>query len=482
MLCEHFGRCGGCTYLDIPYNEELTEKRRALAETMGDFADCIGEVRPAPPCGGQLRGHTVQADEPSRSHIAGNELNSASALQAPVGYRNKMEFAFGDEGANSLLAVGIRKKRSFYEVATPYNCILVPEDFKKIAEKTVSFFREKNETFFHRKKHTGALRHLVLRRGENTGEILVLLSTASALQANLDEFVAELLAIDLDGEIVGIMRAINDGVADAVKSENVEILHGRDYYYDELQFSPEVSSQPCSETGSQVARRLRFKISQFSFFQTNTKGAEALYSIVREFASEGNSQRSMDASQAQIFAEAQEPSDIPLQKKPHLALDLYCGTGTIAQIIAPDFEKVIGVEIIEEAVVAAKENATANGITNCEFFAGDAFEVLQALPYANGNSSNASSCRDASKPHSDVACNFSTIIVDPPRDGLSPKALAHIVALGAPRVVYVACKPKSLARDLPTFIDAGYALEKIEAVDMFPRTPHLECVALLRRG
>jgi len=347
-----------------------------------------------------------------------------------------MEFAFGDEGANSQLAVGIRKKRSFYEVATPCNCVLVPDDFKKIAEKTVSFFRKKNETFFHRKKHTGALRHLVLRRGEHTGEVLVMLSTASALEADLDEFVAELSAVNLDGQIVGILHAVNDGVADAVKNENVKILHGRDYFFDELHF--------CTDIASQDVRKLRFKISQFSFFQTNTAGAEILYSIVREFAGGSSGET---------------------------ALDLYCGTGTIAQIISPDFEKVIGVEIVEEAVAAAKENADANGITNCEFFAGDAFEVLQALPDAGGD-------RNLYAPHTEGG-KFATIIVDPPRDGLSPKALAHIVSLTAPRVVYVACKPKSLARDLPVFIEAGYALEKIEAVDMFPRTPHVECCALL---
>jgi tRNA/tmRNA/rRNA uracil-C5-methylase (TrmA/RlmC/RlmD family) len=411
MLCEFFGRCGGCAYLDISYEEELAVK---------NIFDCV--LHPAP----------------SRD-----------------AYRNKMEFAFGDEGKDGNLTLGIRKKRSFYEVATPTNCVLIPDDFKTILTQVIKFFREHNETFFHRKKHTGALRHLVLRRGEFTGEILVLLSAASTLQAPLDLFAKNLLSLKLNGNIVGIMHAENDGVADTVKNENIKILHGRDFFYEKI----------CG---------LQFKISAFSFFQTNSGAAEILYGVVKEFAeaSPPHPHSLFEKSEAKTLIgnrasrDSHEKSfegglgETSLQKSfpQGLALDLYCGTGTISQIVSPLFEKVIGVEIVEEAILAARENASLNGISNCEFFAGDAFEVLER----------------ENIPAPDV------IIVDPPRDGLHPKALAKIIALSAKKIIYVACKPKSLMRDLPFFTDAGYVTEKTEAIDMFPYTPHVEVVTVLR--
>jgi len=385
MLCEHFGRCGGCTYLDIPYEDELALKKNALIECLGTHGHLVETLHPSP----RLEG-----------------------------YRNKMEFAFGDDGKDGQLALGIRKKRSFYEVATPLNCVLISEDFKRIVNFTLDFFRSSanSEMFFHRKRHTGSLRHLVLRRGEFTGEILVLLSAASTLKASLSEFVEGLLALPLDGKIVGILHAQNDGVADAVKNENITLLHGCDYYNEEI----------CG---------LKFKVSMFSFFQTNSRGAEVLYKIVQNFAGTGKS-----------------------------ALDLYCGTGTIAQIISPNFEQVMGVEIVEEAIQAAEENAFFNNISNCKFHAGDALFVL-----------------DAELSFSTESAAADVIVVDPPRDGLHPKALEKIAAFAktsAPNIVYVACKPKSLARDMPVLIEAGYTPVKIEAVDMFPRTPHMECVCL----
>ena len=380
MFCDFFGKCGGCAYLDISYESELAQKREALAEILGEYAELLDELHPAP---------TVE------------------------GYRNKMELAFGDDGPERRLALGIRKKRNFYEVANPENCVLICDDFKRVVKFAVEFFRESGEMFFHRKRHTGTLRHLVLRRGEFTGEILVLLSTASGVSDLASRFANELQTLPIDGKIVGILHSENDGVADAVKNENVKILHGNDYYNELL----------CG---------LKFKVSMFSFFQTNSRAAEVLYEVVRKFALTGA-----------------------------IALDLYCGTGTIAQIISSAFDKVVGVEIVEEAIHAARENAQMNGITNCEFHAGDTFALLENL---------------LKNEHAD------TIIVDPPRDGLHPKALAKIAALPAPRLVYVSCKPKSLTRDIPTLIEAGYTLVKIEAVDMFPRTPHMEAIALLRRA
>ena len=372
MICEHFGRCGGCTYLDIPYEQELKIKLHSLKETLG--------------------GSTLETIHPS-----------------PIkeGYRNKMELAFGDEGKEGQLAVGMRKRRSFYEVATPTNCVLIPKDFKKIITHVLEFFRNSNETFFHRKRHTGSLRHLILRRGEFTGEILVGLSVTSSLEADLNPLIKSLTTLTLTGELKGIMKIVNDGVADAVKNEKTTILWGQDYYTEKI----------CN---------LTFNVSMFSFFQTNSSAAEVLYKIVQEYAEQSK-----------------------------LAYDLYCGTGTITQIISPKFNQVIGIEIIEDAIKAAKANAKLNNITNCTFHTGDVLTTLDTTETPN------------------------TIIVDPPRDGLHPKTLSKIIEISPEFIIYVACKPASLARDLVTLTKANYTLKNLEAVDMFPRTPHVECIALV---
>ena len=177
---------------------------------------------------------------------------------------------------------------------------------------------------------------------------------------------------------------------------------------------------------------LEFKVSAYSFFQTNTEGAEKLYSIVREFAG--------DVENKMVF-------------------DLYCGTGTIGQIMAKaGSKKVMGIELVEEAVVAANENAARNGLTNCTFLAGDVLKMVDEL---------------TDKP--DV------IIVDPPREGIHPKAIGKIIDFGAPEIVYVSCKPTSLARDLQEFQAAGYEVKRVRLMDMFPRTVHVESVCILSR-
>ena len=191
-----------------------------------------------------------------------------------------------------------------------------------------------------------------------------------------------------------------------------KILYGNDYFYENL-------------------LGLKFKISAFSFFQTNSKGAEKLYSVVREYAG--------DTSGKVVF-------------------DLYCGTGTIGQIMSEGSKKVIGIEIVEEAVEAAKINAELNGITNCEFIAGDVLKKVDELE---------------DKPD--------LIIVDPPRDGINPKAILKIIDFGAEEIVYVSCKPTSLARDLQVFEANGYKTVKVKCVDMFPRTQHVETVVLLAK-
>ena len=257
---------------------------------------------------------------------------------------------------------------------------------------------------------------MLVRKAVKTGEILIDLvtTTESEFEKEFDgqRWVKKLLSLELNGTIVGILHTKNDSVADVVKDEGTEILYGQDYFYEEL-------------------LGLKFKITPFSFFQTNSLGAEVLYETAREYIGE---------------------------TKDKVIFDLYSGTGTIAQILAPVAKKVVGVEIVEEAVEAARENAELNGLNNCTFWAGDVLKVIDELGEVPD-----------------------LIMLDPPRDGVHPKALEKITNFGVDRVVYIACKPTSLARDLEMLQGRGYRVERIGCVDLFPGTVHVESVVLMSK-
>ncbi|WP_458406894.1 23S rRNA (uracil(1939)-C(5))-methyltransferase RlmD [Anaerotignum sp.] len=382
-MCSHYQFCGGCTYQTMLHEEELKLKERQVKRLLENANIEIGSwegIVPAP---------------------------------SEIGYRNKCEFSFGDEEKDGALALGMRKRMSYYEVVTLKDCNIIDKDYLKIIEGTLAFFQERNVPFYHKARHDGCLRHLVVRKGAATGEILVNLVTSSEINFSVEEFKDMLLSLELEGQFCGILHSVNDGLADTVQSDEMHLLYGRDYFMEKL-FD------------------LEFKVSVYSFFQTNTAGAEKLYSIVKEFAG--------DVENKMVF-------------------DLYCGTGTIGQIMAEaGSKKVVGIELIEEAVVAANENAKRNGLENCTFIAGDVLKMVDELE---------------DKPD--------LIIVDPPRDGIHPKAIGKIIDFGAPEIVYVSCKPTSLARDLEIFQQEGYCVEKVKLMDMFPRTVHVETVALLKR-
>lgn len=381
--CSHYEICGGCTYQTMKRQTELDMKEQQVKTLLEDVG----------------------------IHVESWEGITPSPLE--TGYRNKCEFSFGDEVKDGPLALGMRKKMSHYEVVTLKDCNIVDADFVTIVQGALVFFQERNVAFYHRMRHDGSLRHLVVRKGKATGEILVHLVTTSEVPFSLEEFKNMILALPLQGEICGVLHSVNDGVADVVRSDEMTILYGRDFFMEKL-FD------------------LEFKVSAYSFFQTNTEGAEQLYSIVREFAG--------DVENKMVF-------------------DLYCGTGTIGQIMArAGSKKVMGIELVEEAVVAANENAARNGLTNCTFLAGDVQKMVDEL---------------TDKP--DV------IIVDPPREGIHPKAIGKIIDFGAPEIVYVSCKPTSLARDLQEFQAAGYEVKRVRLMDMFPRTVHVESVILMTR-
>ena len=383
-MCSHYALCGGCTYQTMRHEEELRLKERQVKRLLENAGICVQSwegIVPAP---------------------------------SETGYRNKCEFSFGDEEKDGDLALGMRKRMSYYEVVTLKDCNIVDADYLRIIEGTLQFFQERKVPFYHKARHDGSLRHLVVRKGAATGEILINLVTSSEVPFSVEEFKDMLLGLELDGSVCGILHSVNDGLADVVKSDEMRLLYGRDFFMEKL-FD------------------LEFKVSVYSFFQTNSAGAEKLYSIVKEFAG--------DVADKTVF-------------------DLYCGTGTIGQIMAEaGSKKVIGIELIEEAVVAANENAKRNHLENCTFLAGDVLKMVDEL-----------------KERPDL------IIVDPPRDGIHPKAIGKIIAFGAPEIVYVSCKPTSLARDLEIFQQEGYRVERVKLMDMFPRTVHVETVVLLSKG
>ena len=387
--CPHFNICGGCSYISMPYEESLKIKENQVRELLEPVLS---------------KQQSVCQIEPIR--------------QSPVyyGYRNKMEFTFGDEVKDGPLALGMHKKGSFYDIVTVDGCRLVDDDYSAILRETLYYFEEKKTPFYHRYTHEGYLRHLLVRRASRTGEILAALVTTTQQEVDLESWKERLLSLPLNGKFAGILHITNDSMSDAVKCDSSEILYGRDYFYEEL-------------------LGLKFRISTFSFFQTNTCGAEVLYETAREYV-------------GSLGKEEGKPDSI--------VYDLYSGTGTIAQLMAPVAKKVIGVEIVEEAVVAARENAKQNGLENCEFIAGDVLKVLDEIE---------------EKP------DF--IILDPPRDGVHPKALSRIIGYGVEKLVYISCKPTSLARDLEIFIANGYEVQRCVPVDQFPWTTGIETVVLL---
>ena len=425
--CSYFGLCGGCTYLSLPYEEQL----RIKGEQVKKLLDGVLNSR-------------------EQTYIWEGIKGSPKEYE----YRNKMEFSFGDEYKDGPLSLGMHKRGSFYDVVHVDDCQIVDADYRLIITTVLKYFREQGTSYYHRMRHEGFLRHLLVRKASRTGEILVALVTTSQLPGSVavekpESMGAVGTAVDaenvataeaqteirtlvegfkqvlldaeakgrFDGKIAGILHITNDSLADVVKSDRTDILYGNDYFYEEL-------------------LGLKFKISTFSFFQTNSYSAEVLYSTAREYVGDLSTQGK--------------------NGRAPVVFDLYSGTGTIAQLMAPVAGKVIGVEIVEEAVEAAKKNAKLNGLENCDFIAGDVLKVLD-----------------------DITEKPDMIILDPPRDGIHPKALPKIIDYGVDRIVYISCKPTSLVRDLEVFLDSGYRVEKAVAVDQFPWTANCEVLTLL---
>ena len=375
--CKHFNQCGGCSILSVPYEKQIEIKERQVMDLF------------------------LEQD------IFGFNFQGIERSPKTKEYRNKMEYTFGDEMKDGPLTLGLHKKGKHIDIITVDGCFLVDDDFIKVLTSTVEFFNEKKLPYYRNMSHKGYLRNLVVRKGINTNEMMVNIVTSSQEDFDMAEYKEMLLNLDLKCELVSILHTINDGLADAVNCDELRVLYGRDYIQEEL-------------------LGLKFKISPFSFFQTNTKGAEELYKIAREFVGEHNNK---------------------------VVFDLYSGTGTIGQVMAEKAKKVYGIEIIEEAVEAANKNAKLNGLTNCEFIAGDVAKTVNKL-----------------KAKPDI------IIVDPPRPGVHKDAIRDIAGFNSKEIVYISCNPKTLVLDLVEFKKYGYEVERVKCMDMFPNTPHVETV------
>lgn len=381
-ICRDSNICGGCVYQGVPYCEQLKNK--------------AGEVR------GLLDRKDIRY---------GSFLDIEPAPQR-YRYRNKMEYTFGDMEKNGPTTLGMHKKKHFMSIITVDQCQLVHEDFNMILRGVLGFVTERGYSHYHKKTHKGLMRHLIIRRGVRTGELLVNVVTSSEEGFDEEAFVDMLCSLPLENRLVGVLRTINDRLADAVYCDEMKILHGRDYYMEEI-------------------LGLKFKVSAFSFFQTNVEAVENLYSYALDLID--------DFSDKTVF-------------------DLYCGTGTITQTLAKKAANTIGIELVEEAVEAARANANLNGLDNCRFIAGDVFEVLKTVE---------------EKP--DV------IVVDPPRVGIKPEALDKIIGYGVDQIVYISCNPKSLVENLYYMQYYGYEVVSVKPFDNFPGTKHTECVSLLQK-
>lgn len=378
--CTAFEKCGGCNYQTIPLSIELEMKKQAIKELFYDNA----------------RDYEIRVHENPK----------------PFAYRNKMEYTFGDEIKDGPLILGLHRKGKYYEIVDTTGCNIVHSDFEIIRSSVMDYFSRIGKKHYRKMSAQGFLRHLVIRSGFNTKELMINLVTTTQDNFDYEEFKEMLLNLKLENEIVSILHTKNDDPADAVKSDETVIIYGRDYIYEEI-------------------LGLRFKISAFSFFQPNVFGIEKLYSRVLDMA-----------------GDLEEIT----------AYDLYSGTGTISQILAKKAKKVIGVEIVEEAVEAAKINAELNAITNVEFRANDVLKELENLNEAP-----------------------ELIVLDPPRSGINPKALEKILDFNPLKFIYISCNPKTLAADFNSFIDRGYKLVNLELFDQFTRTYHVEMVALFSK-
>jgi len=397
-FCQHFGECGGCQWQHVPYTMQVAHKQQQVADSLERIAKVkLPTIRP---------------------------ILAAENTQY---YRNKLEFTFStdrwltqeeiDSGkAWDKNALGFHKPQSFHKVLPIQHCYLQPGPSNAIRLAIDKYAKENGLRYYDIKNHEGLLRTLVIRTS-NTGEVMVIVQFGGDAQANETRPVVEDLLNFVQNsfpEITSLHYVINPKKNDTFSDLDVHLHAGKPYIVEKME-------------------ALSFRIGPKSFFQTNAQQAYALYNTARDFAQ---------------------------LKGSEIVYDLYTGTGTIANFIAKNAKKVIGIEYVPESIEDAKVNAKINGITNTKFFAGDIKETLQS-DFTNLHGSP------------DV------IITDPPRSGMHPDVVKTLLYLAPQKIVYVSCNPATQARDI-AILDEKYQVEKVQPIDMFPHTHHVENVVLLR--
>lgn len=393
-FCPHFGTCGGCKWQMLPYSQQLIYKQQQVTDQLSR----IGNVE-------------LPQIEPI--------LGSADERY----YRNKLEFTFSTaryrtfeeiEARNEKFepepALGFHAPGLFDKVVEIHQCFLQPEPTNTLLTVLRNYTKERNLPYYDYKKQYGWLRNVVLRVA-TTGEVLV-----NLVMHHEDKEEREALLQHMQTNIPGITSlnyTLNGKMNDTIHDLDVHCWYGKDHIVEKLE-------------------NFSFKISPKSFFQTNTRQAEALYRIAREFAGLTGTET---------------------------LYDLYCGTGSIGIFCSAGAKKVIGIEVVEDAIKDAWQNAAMNGLTHCQFYAGDVEKICTDAFFA-----------EHGRP--DV------IITDPPRAGMTEKLIQQLLKMRAPRVVYVSCNPATQARDLQ-LLDEAYKIVRLRPVDMFPHTHHIENVALL---
>jgi 23S rRNA (uracil1939-C5)-methyltransferase len=327
----------------------------------------------------------------------------------PWRYRNKVEYSFGESEDDGQLVLGFHKPGRWNEIDDVSEDILASEAVDSVREAVKAWCRDEGLSAYDRRESSGFLRNLVVRESRRGGQLQVRIVTSEG----------DFRALDLADHVQahGVLWTRTAGVAETTRDGETDLLKGAATIEEEITVAGE---------------RLRFRISPDAFFQTNTEMAERLYGAAIELAGLSGRER---------------------------VYDLFSGIGTIALALAPAAGEVWGIELVEQAVADAIENAKLNGIDNARFYAGDV--------------------RTAMRPLVEEAGEPDVLVVDPPRAGLSQKVVRRIIETGAKRIVYVSCNPTTLAPNARQLVDAGYALETVRPVDMFPQTPHIECVAQL---
>lgn len=418
-FCDHFGTCGGCKWQNLPYDAQLSMKQKQVYDQLTRI------------------GH-LHLPTPGTTNEEGIEFRTILGSVKTKEYRNKLDF--GASNRRYLTKEEIESGREFqrdaigfhitgaFDKILPINCCHLMDDLQnQIRNEIFEFAVSNGISFFDLRAHTGLLRDVMVRNS-NTSEWMVLVQFHFEEEKSKEQALALLDYIaNKFPQISSLLWVDNQKCNDTIGDLEVNVYRGNDHIFETME-------------------DLRFKVGPKSFYQTNTEQAYHLYSVVRNFAFEEDSSNSIE------LAPDMQP----------IVYDLYTGTGTIANFVARKAAKVVGIEYVPEAIEDAKVNAEVNQIDNTSFFAGDMKDILTDDFIAQHG-------------RPDV------IITDPPRAGMHPDVVKTILRAAPKRIVYVSCNPATQARDLE-MLTTDYRIRKVQPVDMFPHTPHVENVVLLERG